>query len=178
MLKRAFRSPAKVVDDCAHNEGYSPGAKPDAAVLLGHMRTHHLILEVKCASPLNGEGKPGSPHAARAAFAATAVGLCPEIRAHYEGAARAHHKVIPLIHETFGGIAPDGMALLLQARERMRGRDLYDTEAVDAPWSAPSLPSYALQTISIALQTACANEVLHRIGSELSASERAAGGAA
>ena len=74
----------------------------------------------------------------------------------YAGAKRKGHRVVPLIHEVFGGIESRAVKLLHEAALRMRGRDSSgeDPAATDAPWSAPSLPPYALQTISIALQAA------------------------
>ena len=69
-------------------------------------------------------------------------------------------------HEVFGGIAPETIKFVAEAAARTRGRKLADHDDPSAPWSAPTLSPYLFQSISVALQTAVANQILDRVAEE------------
>ena len=112
------------------------------------------------ASPLNSAGEPTDPLALRVACAGTAPKYQEDIDQKYATARRQGHVVIPLIHETFGGIAPITLKFMARTVAMAKGRRIAEFDDVNAPWSAPTLKPYLAQTVSIALQTSVAEQVL------------------
>ena len=111
-------------------------------------------------SPLTSSGAPTDPAARRAACAGTAPQYQAKIDKKYAPATRGGHRVVPLLHEVSGAIAPITLKFLAETAARARGRRMEDFDDVNAPWSAPTLSPYLVQSISIALQQSVADQVL------------------
>ena len=77
-------------------------------------------------------------------------------RADYRGALDLGHQVTPLIHEVFGGWAPDAVKLFRQLARCHR--DLLEPELTS--WAARSFTAYHSQRISTAIHTAAAQEIV------------------
>lgn len=146
-------------------ESYSPGAKPDGILIRAYGRKH-ILFENKVTSPVDSQGQPTTPEAAVAACGGTAPALRDAIEDKYVHARRKGHIVVPLLHEVFGGIAPETIKFVAEAAARTRGRKLADHDDPSAPWSAPTLSPYLFQSISVALHTAVANQILDRVAEE------------
>ena len=67
------------------------------------------------------------------------------------------HRVIPLIHEVFGGMAPEATAFLAELG-RLRSHAL-GSDGVFATWAAHSFMPFWLQRLSIAVHTGTALEL-------------------
>ena len=159
-IRMAWRGEATVKGDRHDHESYSPGARPDGTIVNALPRRRHFLLECKVVSPLSSAGEPKDMLALRVACAGTAPKYQELIDAKYAPARRQGHVVVPLIHETFGGIAPVSLRFMAKTVAKAKGRRIAEFDDVNAPWSAPTLKPYLAQTISIALQTSIAEQVL------------------
>ena len=139
--------------------------KPDCNLIRAYGRKH-ILFENKVTSPVDSQGQPTTPEAAVAACGGTAPALRDAIEDKYVHARRKGHIVVPLLHEVFGGIAPETIKFVAEAAARTRGRKLADHDDPSAPWSAPTLSPYLFQSISVALHTAVANQILDRVAEE------------
>ena len=173
-LKRAFRSPCRVVPNPEHYYGISGDAKPDALVKNALNRDRHYVIENKVLAFLDSSSMPKHPDAAHAAFAATAPPILASIASHYSTAHAKGHKTIPLIHEVSGAVHPTALKLLGEATRRMNGRRLNTHDVPDAPWSAPTLRPFLLQSLSVAIHTHVAGQILDRACEESSRAHQAA----
>ena len=117
---------------------------------------------------------PKHADAAHAAFAATAPPILASIAEHYSTAHAKGHKTIPLIHEVSGAVHPTALKLLAEAIRRMKGRRLDEYDVPDAPWSAPTLRPFLLQSLSVAIHTHVAGQILDRACEEASCAFQAA----
>mgnify|MGYP006879294841 FL=1 len=86
----------------------------------------------------------------------TYLGKKVGVRADYRGALDLGHQVTPLIHEVFGGWAPDAIKLFRQLARCHR--DLLEPELTS--WAARSFTAYHSQRISTAIHTAAAQEIV------------------
>ena len=75
--------------------------------------------------------------------------------------ARAGHAVVPIIMESFGGLAP-GAVRLLDELARAHGSRLGKDE-LTAPWCARSFKRLHVMRITIALHCAAADEILQTV---------------
>ena len=139
---------------------------PLDGILIRAYGRKHILFENKVTSPVDSQGQPTTPEAAVAACGGTAPALRDAIEDKYVHARRKGHIVVPLLHEVFGGIAPETIKFVAEAAARTRGRKLADHDDPSAPWSAPTLSPYLFQSISVALQTAVANQILDRVAEE------------
>ena len=98
---------------------------------------------------------------AQAAFANTEDALRAYIHDTYYNAARAGHTVVPIIMESFGGLAP-GAVRLLDELARAHGSRLGKDE-LTAPWCARSFKRLHAMRITIALHCAAADEILKKV---------------
>ena len=76
-------------------------------------------------------------------------------RAKYQVALDDGHEVVPLIHEVWGGAAPEAVAFLRRLADSKVGPD-----RATATWATSSFRSYWGQRLSLALQTGVAREIL------------------
>ena len=155
---------------------YSPDAIPDFVSEFGGAAGAHLIGEVKVYNPIVkvatllrrgacyafgateaplrvkilGEraGTPGAP------LPPVRAGAEPR-RAKYQVALDDGHEVVPLIHEVWGGAAPEAVAFLRRLADSKVGPD-----RATATWATSSFRSYWGQRLSLALQTGVAREIL------------------
>ena len=102
--------PCKVLVDTFTHEHFSPGARPDVAVLRGAVdRSHHDLLEVKVLSPTSTTGAGTEAAGSHVAFGNTRADItrtilgCPPIGgraavpAKYAGALEKGHTVVPVV---------------------------------------------------------------------------------
>ena len=85
----------------------------------------------------------------------------PHEPAKYKNALDGGHRVMPLIHEVFGGMAPDAAAFLAELG-RMRSHAL-GADSVYATWAAQSFVPFWRQRLSIAVHTGTAMELARAI---------------
>ena len=177
-LARAARQahPGKrVLVDSLESESFSPGARPDVAVLNG-AGSKHLLLEVKVVCPISSNPDSTGEAGSYAAFANTAPGLrrgilgCGEVGgraatdAKYAGALQRGHRVTPFIMETFGGLEGDAVELLNDWARLARGQT---PPGEEPPWSARNFIPYWSQVLSATAQRAAAAEILNRVREEV-----------
>ena len=81
----------------------------------------------------------------------------PHPRAKYEAALDGGHRVVPLIHEIFGGMAHEAVAFLREL-SRLRAHDL-GADSVHATWAAQAFVPFWRQRLSIAVQMGTAMEI-------------------
>jgi len=167
---------------------YSPDAIPDFVSEFGGAAGAHLLCEVKVyntvvkaptalrrgasyafgatEAPLRikilGEraGAPGAP------LPPVRAGAAPR-RAQYQVALDGGHEVVPLIHEVWGGVAPEGVAFMRRLADSKVGPD-----RATATWATSSFRSYWGQRLSLALQLGVAREILD-VANDVSAYRRA-----
>ena len=132
----------------------------------------HILYEIKVVSPITTGRSTSSPRGTTVAFANTVDGLRAlihgaaatathqRVRGAYAFAKKRGHHVRDVIHETFGGFSP-GAAALLHSLAKARD-DKIGAHQLSAPWCAQQFTSYHAQRISIAIHTACAEEI-HRL---------------
>ena len=93
--------------------------------------------------------------------------------AKYQHALDGGHRVIPLIHEVFGGLASDADAFMRELA-RLRKHAL-GADSVHATWAARSFAPFWRQRLSLAIHSGCALELARVIESgeeDIRASER------
>ena len=162
------------------HEQFSPGARPDVAILKGGRdRQHHLLLEVKVLCPLSSVEGGSDVDGAYAAFGATrgikrtilgcgAVGGREAIVAKYIGAQKLHHEVVPMIFETFGGMEGAAVSTLNDWAARARGKT---PPGEEPPWCARNYVPYWSQILSKEAQRGAAEEIISRVREETTACE-------
>ena len=180
MLARAAKQAhtgKKVLVDSLESESFSPGARPDVAVLRG-AGLKHLLLEVKVVCPLSSNPSSTGEAGTYAAFANTAPELqrhnlgCGAIGdraatdAHYHGAIENGHTVELFIVETFGGFEESAVRVLNDWARLARGKT---PEGEEPPWSARNFFPYWSQVVSTSAQKAAAAEILSRVREEVAA---------
>ena len=165
----------KILVDSFESESFSPGARPDVAVLRG-AGLKNLLLKVKVVCPISSNPSSTGEAGTFASFANTAPELrrgiegCPAIGgreatdAKYAGAMRLGHTVVPVIFETFGGFEAGAVDLLNDWARLARGKT---PEGEEPPWSARNFVPYWSQVISSAAQRAAAAEILSRVREEV-----------
>ena len=132
----------------------------------------HAIYEQKVACPVSTAASGTSPAGARAAFANTESSLTDYITNTYHNAARRGHRIVPIIMESFGGLAP-GAVSLLDELARAHGSRLGKDE-LSAPWCARSFKRLHAMRITIALHCAAAEEILQTVHLDAAADAQAA----
>ena len=85
--------------------------------------------------------------------------------AKYAGALEKGHTVVPVIIETFGGMAPDAVSLLNRWAARARGKT---PPGEEPPWCARNYVPYWSQIISAAAQRGVAAEIMTCVREETS----------
>lgn len=162
---------------------YSPDATPDFVTEFGGRDGSHILFELKVYNPLV-ENQTKLRRGAAYAFGATEAYLRSEIlgaratasstsrsqgttrdgqprTAKYQEALDAGHDVIPLIHEVFGGVAPEACSYLRRLAALRPGA--LTAESLTATWSTTSFCSYWGQRISLVLTSQVAQQILHYI---------------
>ena len=79
----------------------------------------------------------------------------------YFYARRRGHRVVPIIMESFGGLAPDAVRLLDELA-RAHGARL-GADEISAPWCARSFRRIYAMRITIALHCAAADEIMNTV---------------
>ena len=172
VLKSAFGAAAVRMEPKA-SAVYSPGVIPDCVAFKAKDGKHHRLFELKISSPLSA-GEAGTAEiGGRAAFGNTesqhksdvlgrpASGDDPATLGAYSGALTRGHSVTPIIHESFGGFAPDACKLLDECVKKHGKRFGSDSEV--ATWATRNFRAMCAQRISVALHLACAAEILGNI---------------
>merc|ERR1712087_989594 len=77
--------------------------------------------------------------------------------AKYQAALDCGHRVVPLIHEVFGGMAQEAEAYLRELG-RLRAHEL-GADRVHATWAAQAFVPFWRQRLSIAIHTGTAREL-------------------
>ena len=78
-------------------------------------------------------------------------------KAKYQHALDGGHRVVPLIHEVFGGLASEADAFMRELA-RLR-KNALGADSVHASWSARSFAPFWRQRLSLALHSGCALEL-------------------
>ena len=82
-------------------------------------------------------------------------------RAKYAEALKGGHRVVPLIHEVFGGLAKSADAFMRELS--VLRKHALGTDSVHATWAARSFGSFWRQRLSIAIQSGTARELVRVI---------------
>ena len=85
----------------------------------------------------------------------------------YTAAVRLHHRVVPLIHETFGGLGAAADRHLRWLAKDVAASRFFATGATS--WSASSFTSYIGQRLSIAIHRGVFEEYSRSLGARTSA---------
>ena len=181
LLKSAFGA-AVVRQEPKASAVYSPGKIPDGVVFrnaaaMGGVKNKHLILEAKLVSPISTSNLGTADLGGRAALGNTesqlntdslgtpARGNAPAKRGEYSAAMDLSHAVVMLIMETFGGFCAEARKLIDVCATKHGKR--HGVESEIATWATRNYRSMYVQRISVALHTACANEILETVACDI-----------
>ena len=96
-----------------------------------------------------------------AAFAATAPTISRDMLQRYAKHRGARHRTVALLHECFGGLHPEAERFFGECAKHWQESHC---QAQGKPtWAARRMPEQALQSISIAIHSEVAREILDRI---------------
>ena len=107
-----------VAKEHARHHRYSPEKRPDVTVFNeGGSAEKHLLLEVRVRSPLTSRGEPAFDAGRVAPFGGLAHDVREGVKREYAEARERGHRVVPLVHDTFGALGAEFYLIILNTKK-------------------------------------------------------------